>query len=97
MRTSGKRGSNLRLADCAKLAFDLLESRLKGLAACRIRSALREDVFPLQIEGLFLTFLMSALLGCQPAQFFCVHVGILRLQGICHLLFLGCNLWDHET
>jgi hypothetical protein len=71
------------LADGGELRLNFSQCSLKGLPARWIRRSLRQNVFPLQIQRLPVTFIGSAFPGnCLPLVV--IHRAG-AFEGICHL------------
>ena len=79
------------LIECGELRLDFSQRGLQGGAACGIRGPLRENVFALKVQSLFLPFGCGSPLSGLPS-FFLTHLCLsgargLAFGGICHLLF----------
>jgi hypothetical protein len=82
------------------LGFNLNQSSLQGSPPCRVRSPLRKNVLPLQIERLSVTLVLGMTLLRQPPSVFTYKAGrvdLRLLQGICHSLLQGFTFLIHET
>jgi len=88
------------LLRCLNLSIDLGQRGFQGSPPCRIRSPLRKNILPLQIERLSVTLMLGMTLLRQPSSVFTYKAGrvdLRLLQGFCHSLLQGFTFLLHET